>query len=90
MRAVERRTWDELLPGPTPSGMILGGLLDESKSAWEPVEVRCSKLGQEIVSAVGPGGFEPPLTDPKGALSKSVQNHRELQRSLLEELGAGA
>jgi penicillin amidase len=34
MRAVDRRTWDELLPGPTPSGMILSGLLDDSKSAW--------------------------------------------------------
>ena len=34
MRAVDRRTWDELLPGPTPSGMILSGLLADSKSAW--------------------------------------------------------
>ena len=23
--------------------------------------------GQKFVTAIGPGGFEPPLTDPKGA-----------------------
>jgi penicillin amidase len=34
MLAVGRRTWDELLPGPTPSSMILSGLLDDLTSAW--------------------------------------------------------
>jgi penicillin amidase len=34
MRAVDRRTWDELRPGPTPGSMILSGLLDDSTSAW--------------------------------------------------------
>jgi penicillin amidase len=34
MRALDRRTWDELLPGPTPSSMMLSGLLEDSTSAW--------------------------------------------------------
>jgi penicillin G amidase len=34
MLAVGRRTWDELLPGPTPSSMILSGLLDDLTSTW--------------------------------------------------------
>ncbi len=34
MGAVDRRTWDEVRPGPTPSSMILSGLLDDSTSAW--------------------------------------------------------
>jgi penicillin G amidase len=34
MRAVDRRTWDELLPGPSPNSMLQSGLLDDSTSTW--------------------------------------------------------
>jgi penicillin amidase len=68
MRALERRTWDELLPGPTPSSMMLSGLLEDPTSAWwddrrtagrveHRDEILCAGLADgygEAVSRFGP------------------------------------
>ncbi|MFL5496182.1 MAG: penicillin acylase family protein [Gemmatimonadales bacterium] len=53
MRAIARRTWDELRPGPSPSSMMLSGLLDDSTSAWwdDRRTPRWAEHRDEILSA---------------------------------------